>query len=546
MPRGTTDMFETLTERLTKTFSFLRDKRELTPENIEEGLRAVRQALLEADVNFKVVKEFTERVQSRVVGAPKIATIDPAQQFVAAFHHELVELMGPKDARLEFAKNGPTIVLMAGLQGAGKTTTCAKLAKHLREKFKKRPLMVAADVKRPAAVEQLKVLGRQIGVPVFYQDGLQPSELCVRGVAHARGAGADVVILDTAGRLHIDQLMMSEVAEIARAVKPTNTVLVVDAMTGQDAVNSARAFHDTLALTGVILTKLDGDARGGSAVSLKAVTGKPILFVGVGEKLDDLDAFSAERMAGRILGMGDVVGLVEKAQSAISEKEAQASFEKMVMGSFTLEDMLAQLRMIRKLGPMKKVLGMMPGMSGLAETVNVDDKQMNRLEALFTSMTPRERIQPDVLDMSRRRRVARGAGQDVAAVNDLLKRFKEMKLMMKQMNKLGLASHFGAKQKEAALRELAPEGELAENAGSGGLGGIGGIGGMLSGLGSGLGSVGRGLGGMLGGDKGLKGAGGPGPGGDLGGLFGGARPMGSSATRQSGSKRRDKKRKKRR
>jgi signal recognition particle subunit SRP54 len=531
-------MFETLTQRLTSSFSFLRDKRDLTEENVEEGLRAVRQALLEADVNFKVVKDFTDRVKSRVIGAPKIASIDPAQQFIAAFHHELVELMGPKDARLEFAKNGPTIVLMAGLQGAGKTTTCAKLAKHLREKYQKRPLLVAADVKRPAAVEQLKVLGRQINVPVFFKEGLAPPDLCVQGVAHARTAGADVVLLDTAGRLHVDHQMMSEVAEIARAVKPTNTVLVVDAMTGQDAVTSARVFHDTLSLTGVILTKLDGDARGGSAVSLKAVTGKPILFIGIGEKLDDLDAFSAERMAGRILGMGDVVGLVEKAQSAISEKEAQASFEKMVLGSFTLEDMLAQLRMIRRLGPMKKVLGMMPGMSGLSDSVDIDDKQMNRLEALFTSMTPRERIQPDILDMSRRRRIARGSGQDVAAVNDLLKRFKEMKLMMKQMNKLGLASHFGAKQKEAALRGLSPEGELAESSG--------GLGGMLSGIGSGLGSVGRGLGGMFTRDK--DAAGGPGgPGGigsGLGGLFGGQRPMGSSATRQSGSKRRDKKRKK--
>ena len=542
-------MFETLTDRLSKSFAFLRGKRELTEENVEEGLRAVRQALLEADVNFKVVKDFTDRVKARVIGAPQISSIDPSQQFIAAFHHELVELMGPRDARLEFAKNGPTIVLMAGLQGAGKTTTCAKLAKHMRDKHKKRPLLVAADVKRPAAVEQLKVLGRQIGVPVFFKEGLAPPELCVQGVAYARSAGADFVILDTAGRLHVDQAMMSEAADIARATRPTNIVLVVDAMTGQDAVTSARVFHETLALTGVILTKLDGDARGGAALSIKAVTQKPILFVGVGEKIDDLDAFSAERMAGRILGMGDVVGLVERAQSAISEEEAQASFEKMVMGSFTLEDMLAQLRMMRRLGPMKKVLGMMPGMSGLSESVNIDDAQMNRLEALFTSMTPRERMQPDLIDMSRRRRVARGAGQDVAAVNDLLKRFKEMKLMMKQMNKLGLASQMGAKQKAAALRDMAPGGKLADSRGElPDANGDGGLGGMMSGIGSSLGDVGRGLGGMFRRDKGgLPGAGGPG--GDPGGLFGGARPprpMGSSFTRQSGSKKRDKKRKKRR
>ena len=536
-------MFETLTERLSRSFSFLRDKKELSSEDLEEGLRQVRQALLEADVNYKVVKDFTERVRERVVGAKKIQGVEPAQQFVAAFHHELVALMGPKDERLEFAKNGPTIVLMAGLQGAGKTTTCAKLAKHLRDKHGRRPLMVAADVKRPAAVEQLRVLGRQIGVPVFHKEGLAPPELCLAGVAHARAAGADVVILDTAGRLHVDREMMDEVVAIARAVRPTNTVLVVDAMTGQDAVSSAKAFHEVLDLTGVVLTKLDGDARGGAAVSLKAVTERPILFVGVGEKIDDLDAFHAERMAGRILGMGDVVGLVERAQEAIDEKDAQASFEKMVLGSFTLEDMLAQLRMIRKLGPMKKVLGMMPGMSGMADNLEVDDKQMNRIEALFTSMTPRERLQPDLIDISRRRRIARGAGQDLAAVNELLKRHREMKLMMKQLNKLGLASQFGAKQKQAALRELAPDGELATGGGGGGLGGM--LGGLGESIGSGLSGLGRGLGGMFGGGPKAP-AGGGLPGGGLEGLFGGPRPMGKSATRQSGSKRKDKKNKKKR
>ena len=361
-------MFETLTDRLSKSFAFLRGQKELTDDNIEEGLRQVRTALLEADVNFKVVKDFIDRVRSRVIGAKKLGGVEPSQQFIHAFHQELVELMGPKDARLEFAKNGPTVILMAGLQGAGKTTTCAKLAKLLRDKHQMRPILVAADVKRPAAVEQLRVLGRQIGVPVFFKEGLAPPDLCLQGVAYARSAGADLVILDTAGRLHVDKQMMDEVVEIARAVKPTNTVLVVDAMTGQDAVQSSKAFHESIELTGVILTKLDGDARGGAAVSLKAVTNRPILFVGIGEKIDDIDAFHAERMAGRILGMGDVVGLVEKAQTAISDKEAQASFEKMVLGDFTLEDMHAQMQMVRKLGPMKKVLGMMPGMSGLGDS----------------------------------------------------------------------------------------------------------------------------------------------------------------------------------
>jgi signal recognition particle subunit SRP54 len=519
-------MFETLTQRLTESFGLFRGQRELTEANIDEGLRKVRTALLEADVHFQVVQDFLARVHARALGEKRISGVDASSQFVHAFHRELVDLLGPKDARIEFAKNGPTIVLLAGLQGAGKTTTCAKLAKYFREKHGKRPLMVAADIKRPAAVEQLKVLGQQIGVPVYAKENVRPPELCLQGVAHARVAGADFVLLDTAGRLHVDAEMMQEVVQIASAVRPTDTVLVVDAMTGQDAVNSAKAFHEKLALTGVILTKLDGDARGGAAVSLKAVTGRPILFTGVGEKIDDLDAFQPERMAGRVLGLGDVVGLVERAQETISETEAQASFEKMVLGSFTLEDMLAQLRMIRKLGPMKKVLGMMPGMSELG-AMDIDDKHMNRLEALFTSMTPRERIQPDLLDMGRRRRIARGSGQEIGAVNELLKRFKEMKLIMRQMQKLGLGAKLGAKEKRASLAAMSRSGELAEAAG--------GLPEEAFGAPPGAGGApGAGLGGGFGG---------------LGGLFGGSRPnrpMGSSATRQSGSKRKDKKKRKKR
>jgi signal recognition particle subunit SRP54 len=520
-------MFETLTQRLTQSFAFLRGQRELTEANLEEGLRQVRQALLEADVHYQVAKDLTERVRQRIVGEKRIAGVDATAQFVHAFHQELVQLLGPQDARIEFAKNGPTVVLLAGLQGSGKTTTCAKLAKHFREKHGKRPLLVAADVKRPAAVEQLRVLGAQIGVPVYWKAGQRPPDLCLQGVAHARVAGADFVLLDTAGRLHVDEEMMQEVVEIASAVRPTDTVLVVDAMTGQDAVNSAKAFHERLALTGVILTKLDGDARGGAAVSLQAVTGAPILFAGVGEKIDDLDAFQPERMAGRILGMGDVVGLVERAQASISETEAQASFEKMVLGSFTLEDMLAQLRMVRRLGPMKKVLGMMPGLSQLGD-LDVDDKQMNRLEALFTSMTPRERIQPDLLDMSRRRRIARGSGQELGAVNELLKRYKEMKLVMRQMSKLGLGAKLGAREKRASLAAMSQSGELAGAAAEAAPGArAGGFPGLPGGLGG----------------SGLDRAGG------LAGFFGGSgspRPMGSSATRQSGSKRKDKKKRKKR
>lgn len=518
-------MFESLTKRLSESFSFLRGKKELTPESIEEGLRSVRQALLEADVHFQLAKDFTEKVRARLVGEKRLAGVDPSEQFVHAFHRELVELMGPEDARLAVAKSGPTVILMAGLQGAGKTTTCAKLAKYLREKHQRRPLLVAADVKRPAAVEQLQVLGKRLDVPVFHRAGLAPPALCAEGVEEARRRGCDVVILDTAGRLHVDEELMREVAEIARVTKPHNQLLVVDAMTGQDAVRSAQSFHERLDLTGVILTKLDGDARGGAAVSLKAVTGRPILFIGTGEKIEDLDAFSAERMAGRILGMGDVVGLVERAQQQISEKEAQESYEKLVLGSFTLEDMLAQIRMVRRLGPIKKLMGMMPGLGGLASQVDVDDKQMNRLEALFTSMTPKERLHPDLIDMSRRRRIARGSGQDVGAVNDLLKRHKEMKRMMKELGKTGLASKLGAKQKREALRGMSATGELESGGGGGLFGGLGGL------FGGGGGEAGAGAAPAL---PGLgRGAGADALGGMLGG---GSRPMGSSATRKSGKK----------
>ncbi|MEL6428771.1 MAG: signal recognition particle protein [Planctomycetota bacterium] len=516
-------MFETLTQRLTSSFGLFKGKRELTESNIDEGLKAVRQALLEADVHFKLAKEFTENVKERALGEGRLRDVEASDQFVHAVHTELVELMGPEDAALEMAKSGPTVILMAGLQGAGKTTTCAKLAKHLREKHGKRPLLVAADVKRPAAVEQLRVLGRSLDLPVFHLEGAAPPKVCEAGVAEAKSRGNDVVILDTAGRLHVDDDLMDEVAQIARVTQPHNQVLVVDAMTGQDAIESARSFHERLALTGVILTKMDGDARGGAAVSLKKITGAPILFLGSGEKVDDLDPFVAERMAGRILGMGDVVGLVETAQERIDEDEAQAAYEKMIMGSFTLEDMLGMLRMVRKMGPMKKVLGMMPGMGDAAKGLDIDDKQMNRLEALFTSMTPKERLEPDVLDMSRRRRVARGSGNDVGAVNELIKRYKDMRKMMKQLNKMGLGSMLGGKGKREALAGLSPTGEMIDpKAGKGG-GMLGGLGGLFGGGGGGAA--------MPPGMEGL---------GDPGSLMSGPRPMGTSATR-AGGKSRDKK-----
>ena len=533
-------MFESLSQRLGSAFAALRGQRELSERNIEEGLEAVRAALLEADVHFQVARDLVERVRGEVLGQRTVQGVEPSQQFVHAVHKALVDFMGPTDARLEFAKQPPTVILLAGLQGSGKTTTVAKLAKYLRDKHQLRPLLVAADIKRPAAVEQLRILGQKLGMPVFHREGLTPPEVCAQGVKEAAALGRDVVLLDTAGRLHVDGELMQEVAEVAARTRPHATLLVTDAMTGQDAVRSAQAFHQRLALTGLILTKLDGDARGGAAVSLKAVTGAPILFIGVGEKLDDLQPFHAERMAGRILGMGDVVGLVESAQEKISEDEARESYEKMVLGSFTLEDMLAQIRMFRRLGPMKKVLGMLPGMGGLVDQIDVDDKKMNRLEALFTSMTPHERLHPDCLDMSRRRRISRGAGQDVAAINELLKSFKGMKQMMKEMNKLGLGARFGLKEKKEALKGLSPDGDLLAG-GPGALDGLFGGGGGMPKLPGGLGG-GGGLGG-LGGLGGMGGLGG------LGGMFGGGRPprpMGSSATRQSGSKRKKDKRKKKR
>jgi signal recognition particle subunit SRP54 len=516
-------MFETLTQRLSSAFSGLRGGGEMTDEGIEEGLRAVRAALLEADVHFKVARDFTDRVRARVVGERQLKGIEASQQFVHACHQELVELMGPQDARLEFAKQPPTVILMAGLQGAGKTTTCAKLAKQLKLKHGRRPLLVAADVKRPAAVEQLRILGQRIDVPVFHVEGASAPEVCAQGVAEARRRACDVVLLDTAGRLHVDDEMMAEVAEVARRTSPHQQVLVVDAMTGQDAVRSAQAFHERLALTGVILTKLDGDARGGAALSIKAVTGRPILYAGVGEKIDDLDAFHPERMAGRILGMGDVVGLVEKAQTEISEEEARASYEKLVLGSFTLEDMLAQLRMIRRLGPLKKVLGMLPGMGQMAELGDLaDDSRITRMEALFTSMTPRERLHPELIDMSRRRRIARGAGQDPQAVGELLKGHKAMRQAMKELNRLGLGAKFGTKAKQETLRGMSPTGELAAPGGGGLFGGMG-------------------LGDLFGGGGGARPGAGPA---STGGLFGGPRPMGSSPTRKSGSKRKQKQKRK--
>jgi len=431
-------MFDSLANALGKAYRAIVGQKTLTEANVDDGIRAVRQALLEADVNFQVAKEFTADVRQRVLGQKVIESVDPGQQFVKCFHDALTELLGGQAVGLPVAPQSPLILMMCGLQGSGKTTTCAKLALWLRKNKKKNPLLVAADLQRPAAVDQLQSLGKQLGIAVHAEGTTgRPPEVCRRGIEYGKAHGHDVVILDTAGRLHIDEPLMREVQEIHTVCKPHGTLLVCDAMLGQDAVNSAKEFHARLPLHGLILTKVDGDARGGAALSIVKVTGRPILFAGVGEKPDDFEEFDPARMAGRILGMGDVVGLVEKAQSVIDEKEAEQAAKKLQKGQFNFEDFLAQMNMIRKLGPLKKVLGMLPGVGSMLKDVDFDDSHMKRIEAIVLSMTPRERQKPDLIDLPRRRRIAKGSGNDLEAVNGMIKQFKAMQDMMKKMGKGG-------------------------------------------------------------------------------------------------------------
>ena len=431
-------MFDSLTSALGKAFETLRGQKTLTEDNIQEGLKAVRRALLEADVHFKVAKEFVSQVKQAAVGQELIKSVDPAQQFIKICHDQLCQLMGGEQTTIPMASSGPTVLMMAGLQGSGKTTTCAKLAHHLRKRKKKRPLLVAADLQRPAAVSQLQTLGKQLGIDV-YDEGTKssPPKVCKRGIAHAKKMGYDFVILDTAGRLHIDDLLMKELEEIVGVCKPDSVVLVCDAMLGQDAVNSAGEFHQRLPLTGVILTKLDGDTRGGAALSVRKVTGCPVLFAGVGEKPEDLEEFYPDRMAGRILGMGDVVGLVERAQEVVDEKDAEKAAKKLLKGRFTFDDFLKQMQMVRKLGPLKKVLGMLPGVGQAIKDIDIDEGHFARLEAMILSMTAVERAEPNLIDLPRRRRIARGSGNELQAVHDLLKQFKMMKKMFGKMGKGG-------------------------------------------------------------------------------------------------------------
>ena len=426
-------MFESLTEKFSSVFKSLSGRGRITEANVSDALRDVRKALLEADVNYNVAKQFCKDVTQASVGAEVIKSLHPSQVFVKIVHDELTRLMGPVDTNIYYVSPGPTIIMLAGLQGCGKTTTAAKLGNYLVAKGKK-PLLVADDLQRPAAIDQLKILGQQTNIPVYSEDSKNAVSVAKNAVAHARQNGFDVVVLDTAGRLHIDQEMMSEIANVAKAVTPHQIYLVCDSMTGQDAVNSAKEFNDRLELDGVILTKLDGDARGGAALSVKAVTGKPIKFIGVGEKLDKLEEFHPDRMAGRILGMGDVVTLVEKAQEQFNVEEAAKFQQKMAKGSFNFDDFLQQMQAVKKMGGMKDMLKMMPGIGSQLDELDMDDNAIGKMEGLVHSMTKQERQDPDIIDSSRRRRIAAGAGAEVNDVAGLVKTFMRSRDMMKAMS----------------------------------------------------------------------------------------------------------------
>ncbi len=426
-------MFDALTDKFNSVFKSLSGRGRITESNVSDAMREVRKALLEADVNYKVAKQFCKDVKDAAIGAEVVKSLHPGQVMVKIVNDQLTQLMGPVDSKIYYVAPGPTVVMMAGLQGSGKTTTAGKLAKYIREKNAKKPLLVAVDLQRPAAIEQLCTLGDQLGIEVYKEDGIKDAVRVARnGVKHAKKNGYDVVILDTAGRLHVDAEMMDEIANVAKAVTPHQIYLVCDAMTGQDAVNSAKEFNDRLELDGVILTKLDGDARGGAALSVKAVTGKPIKFIGVGEKLDNIEEFHPDRMASRILGMGDVVTLVEKAQEQFDEEQAQKMQTKMAKGTFGFDDFLKQMQSLKKMGGFSSMLKLLPGMGALKD-MDFDDREINKIEGIVHSMTKAERTQPDIIDASRRRRIARGSGRDVQDVAGLIKTFKRSRDMMKMM-----------------------------------------------------------------------------------------------------------------
>lgn len=429
-------MFETLTEKLQQVFRRLSNQGKLTEQDVNEALREVRIALLEADVHFKVVKDFTLRVRERAIGHEVLESLTAPQQVIKIVHEELVSLLGDGAEGIRFAHKPPTVILLCGLQGSGKTTTAAKLGLWLRKQGR-RPLLVAADVHRPAAVQQLKVLGQNLQMPVYAIDGSKDAvHIGAQAVAHAMEQGYDVVIMDTAGRLHIDNEMMNEVARVKEATQPDEILLVLDAMTGQDAVRVAEEFHRHLEVSGFILTKLDGDTRGGAAISIRAVVGKPIKFVGLGEKPDALDVFYPDRMAGRILGMGDVLTLIEKAQQTFDQKQVEELQRKLRQDEFDLNDFLNQMRQMQRMGPLEQLVKLIPGLGSQLGDMQIDPKELKHVEAIILSMTPEERANPQIINASRRRRIARGSGTSAHEVNELLSQFEEMRRMIRELNAL--------------------------------------------------------------------------------------------------------------
>ena len=435
-------LFGNLGEKFNHIFSKLTKRGKLTELEIKQAMREVRVALLEADVNFLVAKDFINKVSEKAVGEKVLESLSPGQQVIKIVNEELIELMGSKNSKLEVASNPPTIILMCGLQGAGKTTMSAKLGYMLKKQGKK-PLLVACDIYRPAAIEQLRVGAKSAGVDFFEKGTINPVKISTEAIAHAKRMGNDVVIVDTAGRLQISQELMQELAEIKKAINPTEILLTVDSMTGQEAVNVAKEFDEKLSITGVVLTKLDGDTRGGAALSIKAVTGKPIKFCGVGEKIGDLEPFYPDRMASRILGMGDVLTLIEKAQEAVDQKEMAKLEERLRKNTFTLDDFLMQFEQLGKMGSMSDLLAMIPGMAGKLNPKDIDESRLVKFKAIIQSMTKKERFNPEIINGSRRKRIAAGSGTTIQDVNSLLKQFEQTKQMMKNMNNGKLARMFG-------------------------------------------------------------------------------------------------------
>ncbi|MFN9268217.1 MAG: signal recognition particle protein [Planctomycetaceae bacterium] len=459
-------MFESISKGLSDALSYLRGQTRLTAGNIQEALAAVRQSLLEADVNYDVAQSFCDRVGRAAIGTEVLESLQPFEQFVGVVYRELIALMGPVDHSIGLKKGEVTVLMMCGLQGSGKTTTCGKLARLIQSEGW-RPMLVAADLQRPAAIEQLSIIGEQLGVPV-YTEGVSanPVKVCQNGVAQARKSGqVDIVILDTAGRLHIDEALMEELRQIDRSIGPDQVLLVCDAMTGQDAVNSAKAFHEALELNGVILTKLDGDARGGAALSVKGVTGVPIKFIGVGEQLDKLELFHPDRMASRILGMGDVLTLFEKAQQSFDAEQLAKQQEKLRKGRFTLEDFRDQMTQVKKLGSLQQIMKLIPGMGRVAdmmESADIDpEHEFGQIEAIISSMTPQERDTPEIIDISRRRRIAAGSGSDPAVINKLLKEFSVAQKLMQGMAGNNQLDRLRQLQQMASMGAFDPGAELS-------------------------------------------------------------------------------------